>query len=470
MSANDIAFSVVIKNDGISDIIFKTIMLKGDKGNSVSRVEKTSTSGLVDTYTIYLTDGTIGGTFTVTNGSPVNIDDTVTANDKTWSSQKLSGMIKEIDDSDVDADKLWSSEKINSLIPQTATIEDVAIASFSDGADDLPVSELIVDIEAVQAGSGEPSPDNVRTISGWSECNITACGVNLFDKDTVTSGRLINGGGNDVSFTGWNVSDYIPVKEGAELYLYGLTDHPNTNQDNFIFFDASKTQIGFANVKTWEYPLTIPSGAKFVKCTCKDIDLNTAQFSPTNNAPYQSYMGNTATIEFGQTIFGAKLNILTGLMTVIEVGMLYNGTEDGWAWYDDYKQASIALPYMAKYNSSIISYKCNRLTPTINESRPLAIGNFSSLISNGANGAFSAPDCNSLNDFKTWAGNNNIQFVYEIAEPVEIQLSPVEVKTLLKNNNIYADTGNINKLVYFKTGSEAVAKLIEAYMRAQPEE
>ena len=72
---SDIAFSVVIKNDGISDIIFKTIMLKGEKGNSVASVEKTSTVGLVDTYTIYLTDGTVGGTFEVKNGTLSTFDD-----------------------------------------------------------------------------------------------------------------------------------------------------------------------------------------------------------------------------------------------------------------------------------------------------------------------------------------------------------------------------------------------------------
>lgn len=72
---SDIAFSVIIKNDGIDDIIFKTIMLKGEKGNSVARVEKTSTVGLVDTYTITLTDGTIVGTFEVKNGTLSSFDD-----------------------------------------------------------------------------------------------------------------------------------------------------------------------------------------------------------------------------------------------------------------------------------------------------------------------------------------------------------------------------------------------------------
>ena len=36
-------------------------------GSSIDHIEKTSTVGSVDTYTIYLTDGTVGGTFEVNN-------------------------------------------------------------------------------------------------------------------------------------------------------------------------------------------------------------------------------------------------------------------------------------------------------------------------------------------------------------------------------------------------------------------
>ncbi len=48
-----------------------------------------------------------------------------------------------------------------------------AIASIPDGADGLPVEHLIVGIEPVQSGSGDPSPENVRPISGWTGCNVT---------------------------------------------------------------------------------------------------------------------------------------------------------------------------------------------------------------------------------------------------------------------------------------------------------
>lgn len=54
-----------------NDIVFKALMLKGDKGDqgtSIVSIEKTSTVGLVDTYTITLNDGT-EYEFTVTNGT-----------------------------------------------------------------------------------------------------------------------------------------------------------------------------------------------------------------------------------------------------------------------------------------------------------------------------------------------------------------------------------------------------------------
>ena len=63
----------------MNDIIFKTILLKGDAGNNIGTIEKTATSGLVDTYTITLTDGATTN-FQVTNGSNIaSVQKTATA-------------------------------------------------------------------------------------------------------------------------------------------------------------------------------------------------------------------------------------------------------------------------------------------------------------------------------------------------------------------------------------------------------
>lgn len=54
----------------MKDIVFRTIMLKGAAGNDITGIEKTSSSGNVDTYTITLSDGSTE-TFTVTNGTSI---------------------------------------------------------------------------------------------------------------------------------------------------------------------------------------------------------------------------------------------------------------------------------------------------------------------------------------------------------------------------------------------------------------
>ena len=76
---NDIAFKVIIKNDGIDDVIFKTLMLKGEKGDK----------------------GDAGG---------AEIDDSTTSSTKTWSSNKIRAEIdakpdnlSELEDVDLDS-------------------------------------------------------------------------------------------------------------------------------------------------------------------------------------------------------------------------------------------------------------------------------------------------------------------------------------------------------------------------------
>lgn len=63
----------------MKDLVFKTIMLKGEGGTSIDRIEKTSSSGVVDTYTIYFDDDREPQTFEVTNGySIISIEKTAT--------------------------------------------------------------------------------------------------------------------------------------------------------------------------------------------------------------------------------------------------------------------------------------------------------------------------------------------------------------------------------------------------------
>jgi hypothetical protein len=71
-----------------------------------------------------------------------------------------------------------------------------AVASFTDGADDLPLKSLVVDINPIQdTSSGDPSPDNVCPISGWTGMQLNANGTTIpiswqSEAGTVYGGKL----------------------------------------------------------------------------------------------------------------------------------------------------------------------------------------------------------------------------------------------------------------------------------------
>ena len=427
---NDIAFSVIINNDGIDDIIFKTIMVKGEKGDGgtgIDHIEKTSTSGNVDTYTIYLEDGSVAGTFTVTNA----------------------------------------------ILPETATIENVEIASFSDGADDVPVSELIVDIEPVQSGSGEPSPTNVRPISGWDECNVTRTGKNLFANINPILGRYLSDNGSQILYSGWNISDFIPIK-GGQTYHF----KPNSTEGGsaFGFFyanDSVESTIVASKFNSGEVTITAPNDAQFVRFSYRDTSLNIQLELGSTATAYEPFKGGTETIDFGQTTaFRGFLDVLNGKLTLTHAKYVYNSEN-----IPTMSEAAMSGVLGGKtrifINQSGISRGggsgvvdgeiCDKYDSISSDF--MYRGNQGiSLRDNVTTGFYIYnPDIQGITAWQQEISTNGLEVVAPLAEPIVIQLTPAQVRTLLNDNNIFADTGKIQKVTYFKTGCEALARLIDAF-------
>ena len=55
----------------------------------------------------------------------------------------------------------------------------VAIASFETNVES-PLRALSVAVEPIQAGTGDPSPENVRPITGRDTVTVTRAGVNVW--------------------------------------------------------------------------------------------------------------------------------------------------------------------------------------------------------------------------------------------------------------------------------------------------
>jgi len=72
------------------------------------------------------------------------------------------------------ADAKATGDEINSIV-NSAYVTDSAsgsVAHFTDGANDVPMKSVKVNIAPVQSGSGDPSPSNVRPISGYDSVKV----------------------------------------------------------------------------------------------------------------------------------------------------------------------------------------------------------------------------------------------------------------------------------------------------------
>jgi hypothetical protein len=81
------------------------------------------------------------------------------------------------------ADQTGGGGDVSNCAPIIINTASGDIASFADGADNRQIRKIVGTIVPVQSGTGDPSPDNVRPISGWTGCELPHRGKNLFDSE-----------------------------------------------------------------------------------------------------------------------------------------------------------------------------------------------------------------------------------------------------------------------------------------------
>lgn len=161
----------------------------------------------------------------------------------------------------------------------------------------------------------------------------------------------------------------------------------------------------------------------------------------------------TYTTALGQTVYGGTLNVLTGELVVTHKCVVFNGAEnwqimtgagvphafriDG-SWGAKSVRVGTANGYSNKYEYSLISLPDQGYRFADNNSNTLYI--------------YDQTYNNDLAGFKASLVNINMQMLFELATPQTVQLTPQEVNSLLGENNISADTGDID-IVYVKASA-----------------
>ena len=155
------------------------------------------------------------------------------------------------------------------------------------------------------------------------------------------------------------------------------------------------------------------------------------------------------------------LNVTTGILTVTHAYQLFDGSEN-WQYSESGSgRQRIYLPIAGAMPDSI-----DIIGNIIEKAAAPTAGypaDWTASFNHNANPSIliGVPSTiTSAQDFKDLITNTNLQVVYELSAPVIIQLTPTEVVTLLGENNIYANSGDI-KVEYFNEDASQFNDLIE---------
>ena len=223
----------------------------------------------------------------------------------------------QLNDNAVNATEAWSSKKIADTFcpPFTETGNPVTCHPVED----YPLS-AVVTLKPKQAGTGDPSPDNVRPISGWDEVTVNVRGKNLFNISKIENTEYITNNG-DGSLTVTTPADSNGVSFGKTLRelcgnivpgLYTLNAE-STGSEKWVYTPA----IGY-----WDYgtsktltdemldsTLYLYASGTETTATISNIQLELGS-TPT---PYEPYQGETSTLTLPETIYGGTVDAVTGV-------------------------------------------------------------------------------------------------------------------------------------------------------------
>ena len=360
----------------------------------------------------------------------------------------------------------WPDD-VNLMGPLPVKIASGAIASFSDGADDVPVKSCVVSF-LPSGGGGTPSaPVSIQGVSGLS---VTQLGKNLASLSDVTQKESQNcsysysNGGIEItanssyariaftiplvvgvqytfSFKGFTSGDYkrVSLRYGDAwsnfIYNQAITD---TEASYSYTFTASENHIYIGFYVT----ASNTSGSM----TIKDVQIEVGSTATT----YSAYVTpSVVTDTLGQTLYGGTRDLTTdkASVTYSEPVVLTESMIDSATTYS--YQSKNGIQIAAVFPENVYRLNNHRCSHDVVKQGADSASHYLWFGSSNGNKALYwigiLDDLNmTLAEWKAWAKTQTIQCSYVLPTPTEITgLTPhSNISTLYGDNNFYADTGD----------------------------
>ena len=333
-----------------------------------------------------------------------------------------------------------------------------------------PLKSLLIPFTPVQSGSGDPSPDNVRPVTGWTGLNVWHGGENLLDKQNVINGYFTTSGNETIIYSSnsgrivWmpckpNTTYMCHKMEGGQRFaVYCSENTPGAN----VVVNEPKVNTGNNSVRK----VTTSENAKylcmFVWLSSADTEITAQEMIDSvmveagNVTPsaYEPYTGATIPVDWTDeagTVYGGTLDLVTGVLTVTYMQKVSDGSV-----VDDWSFGESSGLYRAICGSS----RFNNNPPKASSTSTLKTNYFASASRSAIGNAYISSTNNFIcyppseittkEEWLAYLAEHPLQIVYELAEPITVQLTPTQITALIGTNTIWSDTNGENTVVYLK--------------------
>ena len=283
---SDIAFSVIVNNNGIDDIVFKTIMLKGEKGDKGDDGDAT-------------------------------INDSIVSSSYVWSSQKTSNEISAVN-SDLETQKA----RIDGIIalPDGSTTADAELVDIRVGADGTTYPSA-GDAVRGQVADINDRIDDIANVTVVEETNRVT--DDITSSMGWTEGKYMDKGGVLHSDSSFRYSSKISVNQGDVIF------YQNTNfKFRFVTAFSGNTVVSASGGEE-KNSFTVPSG----------IDgIVVSDYISRGNATVKFTHDVTTYTNAKDADIAEINNIITGMESAIEVEQ-----------YTDYDASPLDLTWNSGY-------------------------------------------------------------------------------------------------------------------------
>ena len=229
----------------------------------------------------------------------------------------------QIDDTAVSEDAPWSSKHIIDMLCPPLEESGNPVVCYPVAGYPLGVKAKW---EPVQEGSGDPSPDNIRPITGRNAVSVARSGKNQVNIPDFTLSVDTN-----------NRTKRVNVNIPAGTYTLSLIHTKNTS--GFIVqLHTIHTKNDKLIFSTFPNTFTLENDATYMYFYIKNEEGNLDNISNiqlelgSTATPYEPYTGSTTSISLSETVYGGEVDAVTGEGQETWKSVSLDGTENWRTW------------------------------------------------------------------------------------------------------------------------------------------